>query len=1363
MRKKWLSLFLVVNIFMTIVPIVHAEGGKIDLWVENALKNVYRNSTIPELPDTSINIVSAKNEYESAQIALRSDTEFEITVVEFTDLTAADNKIIEGNNLSYHFEEYELTDTVKQNPFFPDREGNLIYPQSELPDPLSNESSIQVAANSTQPIFITNYVPASAGPGDYEGTITVKTTLGDYAVPIRVEVADVEIPKTSEANFVNYQWTMTNGFTWDGFSWDGTETPLYDAGENYYGVETYSDEWFDLVDRFAKVMTDYRQNMIWVRTDLLLQAKGTYLSAFTDGIPENIDWSLFDRYVQTFIDRGVTDFANNHLIHPLNKMPANEKPDASWNTNLPDALPETDKFLKNYLTALHDHLEEKGWLNEDGITWYQHIRDEPSGDDARNYWTYVARKVKEIIPDFKTMDADPDGILMNDTTKPYVDVWVPLTPAFQAKKDLYKAEQTAGKDMWVYTCEVNQPPWLNRLWTQPTLTGRLLFWNLSQDGVTGHLHWAWNAWYVGSWYGDSTIVYPDKDHMTVKSSLRYEAQRDGIEEYELMYKIKQTNPELAKRIADSAVNPEDPRKYTLDPDYIKLLHDYMVKAAAGEDAGGIPASTSPYDGQATTLTYMTDNTSSDISFSGSWFEKSRQFAYLGSVKSTTAAGSSLEYEFTGTGIDVIVEKNDGAGRLSISIDGSEPVIVDAYEKVPHDYFTIYNNRNLSIGKHTVKIVNLDGKTLSFDGFRVQMYEGQQLYDASLKSLELTNAPLFNFRGSITNYQIMLPEDAGAISITPTLMDEAGSITINGKSIENGMVAAAEIPVGKSRITIRSTASDGKTAKVYTLNFLKGNKNEVGANVARDYSEITASAARSGDQGVTYGPQKMADGSYGTMYASLQGYNDTHPFPHEIVMTWNEPQAFNTIVMATPSGLIQGITDIDVQVSTDGTSWETVAQRVPLTWKSNKDDGVMEHTYANIPAVSGVLKMRVQINDAYYISWNMYAVYELELYSLPDNGEIDVQVTRDVALSALELKALNSGQPIDLSFDPSVKEYAVRLGLETEQIAITPTLKNNYGTLEIGGVPMTPGQTAIATIPEGLNTLTVKAIGDQGAVKEYNIAIKRIDNLAAKASSISLDKPMEGSTDAAYLNDEDYTTVFTNGSFNTVDEFQFPHTIDLKWDSPQSFNTFALIVPDGAVDHKPSTIALKVKKEGQEDWTQILHDNYTWTENGDTVYWPLYEGLNPDKEGGYYYERLPILAQEGITEMQIVIYAGRFYSTPYYYEINDVEIANIATGGQIEIEVTDNGGNEDDINVIAAGITSIAAPAKDAKKLTLPTVPDGYTIAIKSSSNTRVIKTNGKINPPKIETTVTLVLEVTRTSDGAQASTGEISVVVPSKK
>ncbi|MFC5450076.1 S-layer homology domain-containing protein [Paenibacillus aestuarii] len=86
--------------------------------------------------------------------------------------------------------------------------------------------------------------------------------------------------------------------------------------------------------------------------------------------------------------------------------------------------------------------------------------------------------------------------------------------------------------------------------------------------------------------------------------------------------------------------------------------------------------------------------------------------------------------------------------------------------------------------------------------------------------------------------------------------------------------------------------------------------------------------------------------------------------------------------------------------------------------------------------------------------------------------------------------------------------------------------------------------------------------------------------------------------------------------------------------------------------------------------------------------------------------------------------------------------------------------EGSVLAIAAGITSIAPPAKDAVMLILPTVPAGFTIAIHSSSDPVVIATYGAIQPQDTDVTVHLVLEVTAESDHSQALTNSIPVVVP---
>ncbi|WKL01546.1 hypothetical protein Q0F98_34105 [Paenibacillus amylolyticus] len=79
--------------------------------------------------------------------------------------------------------------------------------------------------------------------------------------------------------------------------------------------------------------------------------------------------------------------------------------------------------------------------------------------------------------------------------------------------------------------------------------------------------------------------------------------------------------------------------------------------------------------------------------------------------------------------------------------------------------------------------------------------------------------------------------------------------------------------------------------------------------------------------------------------------------------------------------------------------------------------------------------------------------------------------------------------------------------------------------------------------------------------------------------------------------------------------------------------------------------------------------------------------------------------------------------------------------------------------VATGITALEQPSAGAKKLKLPSVPQGFTVKIASSSVPSVIQTDGTIIPPSKETTVTLELEITRTSDDSRALTVPLTVKV----
>ncbi|WP_235885497.1 discoidin domain-containing protein [Paenibacillus cymbidii] len=80
--------------------------------------------------------------------------------------------------------------------------------------------------------------------------------------------------------------------------------------------------------------------------------------------------------------------------------------------------------------------------------------------------------------------------------------------------------------------------------------------------------------------------------------------------------------------------------------------------------------------------------------------------------------------------------------------------------------------------------------------------------------------------------------------------------------------------------------------------------------------------------------------------------------------------------------------------------------------------------------------------------------------------------------------------------------------------------------------------------------------------------------------------------------------------------------------------------------------------------------------------------------------------------------------------------------------------------VAATIMEVSGPGVDATSLALPSVPEGYTIAIHTSSHPEIIDTNGGITPPPAAADVDVVFTVTRIFDGTTADTSPIAVSVP---
>jgi len=205
-------------------------------------------------------------------------------------------------------------------------------------------------------------------------------------------------------------------------------------------------------------------------------------------------------------------------------------------------------FLGQFLTALRDHLREKGWLDK----YVQHISDEPGGDQFDTY-TSLVKFVREKAPELKLLDA-----MLNAKYAPYVDYPVPVEDRYE------RILATSGKprdQVWFYYCCWPPGPWPNRMIDYPLIRTRIFTWVAFRYGIPGFLHWGLNCWrwsepiYHEEAYdpydnttggslppGDSFILYPPR--MPSKSqepvnSIRWETVRDAMEDYEYLYLLRE--------------------------------------------------------------------------------------------------------------------------------------------------------------------------------------------------------------------------------------------------------------------------------------------------------------------------------------------------------------------------------------------------------------------------------------------------------------------------------------------------------------------------------------------------------------------------------------------------------------------------------------------------------------------------------------------------------------------------------------------------------------------------------------------------------------------------------------------------------
>ncbi|UJF32791.1 hypothetical protein [Paenibacillus hexagrammi] len=122
---------------------------------------------------------------------------------------------------------------------------------------------------------------------------------------------------------------------------------------------------------------------------------------------------------------------------------------------------------------------------------------------------------------------------------------------------------------------------------------------------------------------------------------------------------------------------------------------------------------------------ISDDKDASVQYTGTWTTYSNSIFYNLSSQYTWYPSASATYSFTGTGVSVIGFKSDWGGKQSYYIDGRFAGESDTYAATLLPNVVLYENKGLSAGTHTLKIVPSGssnplshGSNISIDAFVV---------------------------------------------------------------------------------------------------------------------------------------------------------------------------------------------------------------------------------------------------------------------------------------------------------------------------------------------------------------------------------------------------------------------------------------------------------------------------------------------------------------------------------------------------------------------------------------------------------------------------------------------------------------------
>jgi len=364
--------------------------------------------------------------------------------------------------------------------------------------------------------------------GSYKVSVSVKGQDISYSGNFHINVHDVHLPDANDSKFFYTNW----------FNLGKMETQ--------YQLERWSDDWFDMLHKYAALMAHGRQNSISIPGELITYKNGTF----------KLDEDKMLRFINVFRAHGFKYFESAHIM--------NRGDNDDWgDAELKVALSKKRYYTENGKADVAQLITLiKNFTTRNNLTnnWLQHISDEPTAVNAACYKD-VAKQLKSIFPEIRIMDATN----ARESLAGAIDIWCPIINDFQENETFFRGREAKGEQVLVYTCLIPGGKWLNRTLDQEKLRQVYFGWGAAHYNTGGYLHWGLNQYFADPYKqsvvkhhapgaaannflpaGDTHIVYPGGEGPL--SSIRFESHRLGIEDYDLLQLLKEKNEKKYHRI-----------------------------------------------------------------------------------------------------------------------------------------------------------------------------------------------------------------------------------------------------------------------------------------------------------------------------------------------------------------------------------------------------------------------------------------------------------------------------------------------------------------------------------------------------------------------------------------------------------------------------------------------------------------------------------------------------------------------------------------------------------------------------------------------------------------------------------------------